>query len=157
MPGRRCAGRFWRGNVSYRLNGGGHPTIPAFLPPSSLLRAARSSKRAHLLLLLSHVTRAAVSILKTNRPEWTGCHPNLTKMKPPRGVGPPGGMYQVDPSYCGPQGGGVQLLTTAVQLPVASLRLTPPLASFVGLRSRILTTFFLVAILSISFVLFVVG
>ena len=131
---------------------------PAFLPPSSLLRAARSSKRAHLLLLLSHVTHAAVSILKTNnRPEWTGCHPNLTKMKPPRGVGPPGGMYQVDPSYCGPRVEVFSCLRLLSSCRLPLLRLTPPLASFVGLRSRILTTFFLVAILSISFVLFVVG
>ena len=36
-------------------------------------------ERAHLLCT-SHAP--AVSILKTNnRPEWTGCHPNLTKMK----------------------------------------------------------------------------
>ena len=117
------------GKRLYRLIGGGHA--------DNLLAAVRgccgprSARKSPFALLLSHVTHAAASILKTNnRPEWTGCHPNLTKMKPPRGVGPPGGMYRVDPWLSRSAGGAVQLLTTAVQLLFASIEADSALGVF---------------------------
>jgi hypothetical protein len=56
------------------------PTISCVLAAVGLAAGRAQLEKSPFALLLSQVTHAAVSILKTNnRPEWTGCHPNLTK------------------------------------------------------------------------------
>ncbi len=103
------------------------PTVSCVLAAVGVAAGRPQLERAHSIRPPSHLTQPAVRILKTNnRPEWTGCHPNLMKVEPPCGIGPEGGLIGSTWLVQLP-GAALHLPGAALRLPGAALRLPTPL------------------------------